>query len=323
MDFYNYCTYIQEYIRFHVLLFRRYCMLVSKQNFTIIELLISIVIIAILFSLLMPAFSESREKARFARWLQFNKQCSNDPTCVINLNFQDDRSTLRNSAQAYEDEGFNAADYRGVIKGDYEWGSGRWNKGKKAVIFDGMSTYIEFSKSKYLDFDHTRDFTIIAWVKVDSTSDTTVAICGKSYTRTVDYYMTLNTNAFRSTSGNTKLGQVRITEEEQAFRCQDQNRKYISMDYSNWYQISMRNKVVNGTQEIQMFINDIKLRPSWDATRNNTSECTSPLTIGSRFNWGRQTAFFKGKMDEFLVYSRALRDSEIKAHYLMGAAHGN
>lgn len=295
----------------------------SRCNFTIIELLVSVAIIAILFSLLMPAFSESREKARFTRWLQFNKQCSNDPTCVINLNFQDDGAVLKNSALAHEDEGFNVTDYQGVINGDYEWGCGRWNKGKKAVIFDGMSTYIEFSKSMSLDFDYTRDFTIIAWVKVDSTSDPVVAVCGKSYTRTVDYYMTLDTDAFKSTSGNAKLGQVRITESEQAFRCQNQDRKYVSMDFSTWYQICMRNKVVNGTQEIQMFINDIKLRKSWDATRTNASECTSPLTIGSRYNWGRQTSFFKGKMDEFLVYSRALSDKEIKAHYLMGDVHGN
>jgi len=130
----------------------------NKQHFTIIELLVSVAIIAILFSLLMPAFNESREKARFARWLSFNKQCSNDPKCVINLNFQDyDGDSLKNSAQGYEAEGFSAADYSGVIKGNYEVVQGRWKKGKKAILFDGISTYIEFPKSKYVDFDGTKD----------------------------------------------------------------------------------------------------------------------------------------------------------------------
>ena len=141
----------------------------SKFNFTIIELLVSVAIIAILFSLLMPAFNESREKARFARWLSFNKQCSNDPKCVINLNFQDyNHDTLKNSAQGYEAENFNADDYNGVINGNYEIVQGRWKKNKKAILFDGVSTYIEFPKSKYVDFDGTKDdFTIIAWVRFD------------------------------------------------------------------------------------------------------------------------------------------------------------
>lgn len=55
----------------------------SKFNFTIIKLLVSVAIIAVFFSMLMPAFNESREKARFARWLSFNKQCSNAPKFLL------------------------------------------------------------------------------------------------------------------------------------------------------------------------------------------------------------------------------------------------
>ena len=52
----------------------------SKFSFTFIELLVSVAIIAILFSMIVSAFNESREKARFARWLSFN---SNDPKFLL------------------------------------------------------------------------------------------------------------------------------------------------------------------------------------------------------------------------------------------------
>lgn len=84
-------------------------MLRKYLHFTIIELLFAIAIIAILAALLLPGLIESKGRARFVRWLQFNKQCSADPACVINLNFQEgEGGILTNSAQGYEAEGFNA-----------------------------------------------------------------------------------------------------------------------------------------------------------------------------------------------------------------------
>ena len=64
-------------------------MIYKRRPFTVLELLLTITIIAILASLLLPNLSESRQRARFVRWIQFNKQCSTDPACVINLNFQE------------------------------------------------------------------------------------------------------------------------------------------------------------------------------------------------------------------------------------------
>ena len=310
----------------------------SRYDFTTIELLVSVTIIAILFSMLMPAFSESREKARFVRWLQFNKQCNNDSTCVINLNFQDDNGDiLKNSAQGYEAEGFSADDYKGIIKGDYEWGSGRWNKGKKAIIFDGMSTYVEFPKSKYVDFDGTKDFTIITWVKFDLPANSSAnGIFSQSYMNSdTTGYSLYFVKKEPKANKKSKLVTANIGSDNITFNNMDKSQKgYMTIDDASWFQITMRNKVVNGNQEVHVFLNDVELNV--DKTKSDNSKkdkCTARLALGSvRYQKlkkkahtknGKMSYFFKGKMDEFLVYSRALSNREIKSHYLMGAVHAN
>ncbi len=69
-------------------------MFYKRSHFTVIEMLFAIAIIAILSAILMPHFNESRDRARYVRWLHFNKQCSTDPKCVINLNFQEGEGVL-------------------------------------------------------------------------------------------------------------------------------------------------------------------------------------------------------------------------------------
>ena len=93
-------------------------MQIQRRNYTIIEILFVISLIIIIISMVMPAFRESRDKARFARWLSFNKQCSSDPSCVINFNFQEGKgSSLANSAAGNENVKFMAKDYYGTVKG--------------------------------------------------------------------------------------------------------------------------------------------------------------------------------------------------------------
>ncbi|MFA7184411.1 MAG: type II secretion system protein, partial [Victivallales bacterium] len=254
-----------------------------KRFFTIIELLVSVAIIAILFSLVMPAFTESREKARFARWLQFNKQCSSDPTCVINLNFQDDNNVLVNSAQGYQAEGFNAADYRGIIKGSYEWGQGRWHKNKRALIFDGLSTYIEFSKSKYLNFSGSDSFTMIAWVKFDLPANSAAnGIFSQCYLNSDTSGYSLYFAGEAPGTSEAVLATADIGSENATFNNQSQDAaKSLTIDNDNWFQIVLRNKVVNGNQEISVFLNGTPLKSAnVQSVSGRENECKATLIIG-------------------------------------------
>lgn len=315
----------------------------NRLHFTIVELLLSVVVIAILSSLLLPAFSESRARARFARWLHFNKQCCTDPACVINLNFQEgEGDVLKNSAQGHEVEGFDVADYNGIVKGDYEWGRGRWWRGKKALQFDGASTYVEFPEIKHIDFDYTDDFTLIIWVKFDRLRKWD-GVFGKCYMWNAasgyaqyDLYFDGTVYSARQASGQFEVdvGSVCVGFDDVTADGQ----KNIMLDTVNWFQLTLRNKIVNGKQNVDVFFNGDKLKSrGTNFVVYEKGKCAARLALGgirwlvTKYNKetktyeptkdGRMGNFFKGKIDEFLVYNRALTDAEIKADYMMGAEH--
>ncbi|MDD5697195.1 MAG: hypothetical protein PHH77_01140 [Victivallaceae bacterium] len=313
-------------------------MSLGRSHFTIIELLVSIAIIAILASMMLPAFSDSRARARFVRWLHFNKQCSTDPACVINFNFQEgEGDVLQNSAQGHEAEGFNAVNYNGIIKGDYEWGRGRWWRGKKALQLDGASTYVELPETEHVDFDSGSDFTLIIWVKFDRL-DNWVGIFGKCYMRNAvngypQYALYLKGTA-HGHSANSRLFSVDIGSINVDFdTVSEDGSQNVPLDTTNWFQMVLRHKVVDGSEKVDMFINSVKLKAYYNNPGNGNKDrdaarlavgCIRWLLVNSHSSKsnpgeGKPDNFFKGKFDEFLVYNRALSDGEIRADYEMGA----
>jgi hypothetical protein len=318
-------------------------MFFSRRNFTVIEILFVVVIIAILLAILLPALMTSTAKARFVRWQQFNKQCSTDPACVINLNFQEGKGTeLKNSAQGHQVESFRASDYNGIIKGDYEWGQGRWWKGKKALCFNGIDTYVEFPHVKHIDFGNGDDFTIIVWVKFDELRKWD-GIFSKSYWSSPPHGYAQYDMYFDGTtySDKTATGQFEVDVSCKCIGFDDvgeNGEKNITLDTKNWFQLTLRNKFIGEKQQVNVFFNGIKLA-SRDTNFfvSSKDECAACLVIGS-IRWlvrkhnpdtgkseptkeGELGNFFKGKIDEFLIYNRALTDSEIRAHHTMGAEH--
>jgi len=314
-------------------------MIYYRRHFTVIELLMAVAIIAILTAMLMPSFKESRDRARYVRWLHFNKQCSTDPTCVINLNFQDgEGDILKNSAKGHEGENFDAHDYNGIIKGDYEWSSGRWRKGKKAIQFDGASTYIEFDNIEHVDFNGSKDFTVIVWVKFDVLNKWD-GIFGKCYMRNaVNGYPQYALYYDGSKTGKNKpqgkfsaeIGEHRVDYENN----DESGSQEIKIDTDNWYQLALRNKVVDDQQRLDLFLNGVKLKSDHISNRGfNKYKSEARLAIGC-IRWllvhddkpssnGKPDNFLKGKIDEFLLYSRALTNNEITGHYVMGERTSN
>lgn len=308
----------------------------KKNFFTIIELLLSVSIIAMLTATLMPSLTESRQRARFVRWLQFNKQCSNDTSCVVNLNFQDGAGDIiKNSAIGYEAEGYSAKGYDGVIQGDYQWTSGRWTSNKRALQFDGESTFFEILDSEHVNFSGKSGFTFIVSLQFDTLSKFD-GIFGKCYMRnsvngTPQYVVYYDNTQFGS-QNSTKLFHMDIGDVSATFENLDQNGNEVKID-NGWVHFVLRHEVTAEGQLIDVFINGAKLKGTCRnlgsgsevvEEANLAIGCIRWLVLSNRdkhdpAQYGKPDNFIKGRMDELLIYNRALSNAEIMAHYEMGA----
>jgi hypothetical protein len=102
-----------------------------------------IAIIGILASLLLPALSKARDKAKYARWLGHKKNLEADTDAVAVYTFQDDQGdTLANTAVGLEgDTGYRAERYDGTVSGA-AWTEGRW-RAKRGLAFDGSNDHVD------------------------------------------------------------------------------------------------------------------------------------------------------------------------------------
>ncbi len=334
-------------------------MQIRRNNYTILEILFVICIVVIIVSMLMPAFNESREKARFVRWLAFNKQCSSDPTCVLNFNFQEGKgSILTNTAAGNENIKFSAKDYYGVVKGSNfvskngDWVKGRWWKGKRALRFDG-TTIVEIPKSEAIDFGEDDDFTIIIWLKFDKFEKWATPFSKAYADQYAQYDMYYdNTSYPGNPSAKPPIPPYKALFEIDVSRtCVGYDNKYwsldgttlsenIEMNTSHWYMMTLRNKVEKSPvtpgltnkndHRVDVFWNGYSLYGS-RATNNVYAKgvrCNAKLILGAMRFWtgqnsgeGALNCFFKGKIDEFIIFKRALQDTEIRGHFMMGQEH--
>lgn len=333
-------------------------MQIRRNNYTILEILFVICIVVIIVNMLLPAFNESREKARFVRWFGFNKQCSSDPTCVINFNFQEGQgSILTNTAAGNENNKFNAKDYYGVVKNSNlvtkngEWVKGRWWKGKRALQFDG-TTVVEVPKTEAIDFGEDDNFTIIIWLKFDKFEQWSTPYCKSYADQFAQYDMYYdNTTSPGNPNANPPIPPYQALFEIDICRtCIGYDNRYlnlngsmsenITMDTEHWYMMTLRNRVekspvtpgLNNKNDhvVDVFWNGYIL-PGSRQTNNVLAQgvhCNAKLILGAMRFWtgqnsgdGYLSCFFKGKIDEFLIFRRALQDTEIRGHYMMGQEH--
>lgn len=302
--------------------------------FSLIELLVSITIIGILANLLLPAFTKSKEKAKFARWLAFNRQCSNDPTCVLNLNFQDGEGNITNSAQGAAFEGYNTKDYKGVLHGDCEWTTGRFPPAKKAILFPGHYSFVEIHTGNDCELGSRDPYTLNIWVCFDyDNSAGPILSKGLIQYDAPNYFGQLymnpypwwdkNRNNFRfyceaqATGYEARFGQHHIHFTKYPFAKHD------------WLMLTLRNKIENNKKVVDFFINGEIVGRKNEEIMADTIKIKSSIWLGAlkyqRFGSDKpipdhqQSGFgFKGRMDELIIYRRALPDKEIWGHYEMG-----
>ena len=263
------------------------------RSFTLIEILIVITIIGILAAMIMPSFHKARIYAKYIRWLQFNRQCSNDRSLVVNFNFQGEGEGLNqkppgdvllNSAVACDVEGFNATLYNGHLMNknggphNFEWvRAGRFKDFKWALRFNGADTYVLIPTSTGIDFTPLTGFTVLCWVKFDKLGfgDTifSKSLWGTTKDAAAQYDMYYN--PFAGTMGNGSF-------DVDVFQtCGSWMNTQVDFDKAGWVHFALRYKYthtdMNGKPhgEITCFINGQPLGDYVDTTNENPATSTA------------------------------------------------
>lgn len=337
-------------------------------RFTLVEILMVFVVFAILAAMLIPSLAKTKDKAKFTRWFAFNRACANDPSLIVNFNFQEGAgNTLTNICAGADVENYKAYEYDGHLMknnsassdttNNFQWlpSGGRWSKFgyKKALQFNGADTYILVSGTAGLDFTPMDEFTILCWVKFDK-MDMGDCPFSKSLWGTRNdaaAQFDLYADPYAGTFGQGSFD-VDVFE-----TCGTWPATEVDFAKAGWVHLVLRYSYtsLNAAKEpkglITAFVNGKPLGAFIDATNENpgTASATGwkacsgsgmnvPLIIGAagcyRKYWSPGTYdpkkagvfgnelmlnfFFKGAMDEFLLYKRALPDKEIYGHYEMG-----
>lgn len=169
------------------------------------------------------------------------------------------------------------------------WGSGIINN---SLVFNGNNNYVAVPHDPSLDF--TDEMTILFWMN------------GRSV---------IGTNSIVGKGGNEKDDfDVFVSQREVIFEWNDSNVNYIQtskMSLANnlWYMIGITfdNDEVRFYKNGQFIesapTNGVKLRPN-----------TNDLWIG-RQNSGTSNFYYRGRLDELVLYKKALSDEEIMEYY--------
>ncbi len=336
-----------------------------RTRFAFIEITMAILVLAILLAILIPTLGRARDRAKFVRWFAFNRQCADDPTCVVNFNIQEGSgTTLNNTCVGADVDNYQANAYNGTFMklnggtSNIKWikSGGRWSKYgfKSAIQFNGIDTYVLIPGTQGLDFTPYDEFTILTWVKFDKLAlgdcVFSKSLWGTEQDAACQY--DIYSNPYAGTFGQGSFDVDVFT------TCGTWLDTHVDFNKKGWVHLALRychtGLDANGdpTGQITTFINGQALGDFLNTTSENPNTasatgwkaCTGgslnvPLVLGAagcyRKYWSPSTYdktkagilsnelllkfFMKGRMDEFLLYKRALPDKEILGHYEMGA----
>ena len=207
---------------------------------------------------------------------------------------------------------------------------------------------MEIANTDAINFGEDDDYTIIVWMKFDLLSQWATPF-SKSYAPNYAqydlYYDNTSYPATQSTPAYSALFEVDVCSACVGFDNMYRSSKgamlsSVTLDTSHWYMITLRNKVQKSPSSpaannannhvVDVFWNGYLLNGS-RATNNVSSSslrCNAKLILGAMRFWAGQNSgdgslgcFLNGRIDEFLVFKRALQDSEIRGHFMMGQEH--
>jgi len=269
----------------------------TSKAFTLVELLVVISIISLLSSLVMASVKEARDKAEYAKALQFSAHLDRTlgAEAVGIWNFEEGSGTTATDVSGWNNHGtIHGATYSTDTYNDDVSGH--------ALEFDGGDDYVSVPDSPSLRFD-MNDFTVSLWVK---------GVPGQSNFR----YLVIKT-------GSGGRYSVETYGDRWFFRIDDSSGHVVQastypnvFDNIKWHNLVL---VVNrGDSEIIMYTdgNEKLIR--------SASILTSNISPSGSLNIGNNS--YNGFIDDVRIYSTALTAQEIKTQYFTGVeklyAHG-